>query len=179
MTYSYLAALRPWSLLISLCRGAPACAPLWRVETNLDFDGRCDRGGHTGPPLRSFKFGDSRGRFSTRQEVAALPHMRPQSRNHGSTYVTFSCTLLSAAQELEPPAEDNLRAVRRAPLHPSRCKHFTRSIVPLRTGVQRSPVLSRRLRIVRMVNCDGSSPRFTSSHRSGVETVAPGCGRTE
>ena len=64
-------------------------------------------------------------------------------------------------------------------LHPSRCRHFARSIVPLRTGVQRSPVFSRRLPIVRMVNSDGSNPCCTSSHRNGVETVAPGCGRTE
>ncbi len=29
-----------------------------------------------------------------------------------------------------------------------------------------------------MVNADGCNPGFTSSQRSGVETVAPGLGRT-
>ena len=38
---------------------------------------------------------------------------------------------------------------------------------------------STRFGIVRIVNLAGSSPRFTSCHLSGVDTVAPGCGRTE
>ena len=61
----------------------------------------------------------------------------------------------------------------------SRSRHFTRSIEPLRTGCQRSPTLSSRLRTVRIVNSEGSRPSFTSLHFKGVETVAPGNGRTE
>src|SRR5262249_35194992 len=42
------------------------------------------------------------------------------------------------------------------------------------TGCQRSPALASRFSRVRIVNFDGSKPRLTSAHLSGVETVAPG-----
>src|SRR5207244_5400010 len=42
-----------------------------------------------------------------------------------------------------------------------------------------SPCWATRCWTTSIVNCAGSSPGFTSSQRSGVETGAPGRGRTE
>src|SRR5690348_12262159 len=47
------------------------------------------------------------------------------------------------------------------------------------TGFHRSPFCCIRFKMFRIVNWEGSSFAFTSSHSSGVETVAPGFGRTE
>jgi hypothetical protein len=47
------------------------------------------------------------------------------------------------------------------------------------TPAKRSPCLRTRPSTTSMVNAAGSSDSFTSSQRSGVETGAPGRGRTE
>ncbi len=55
---------------------------------------------------------------------------------------------------------------------PSRCR-------VVKTPSNRSPCWSIRPSATSIENSRGSSPSFTSSQRSGVDTGAPGCGRTE
>jgi hypothetical protein len=50
---------------------------------------------------------------------------------------------------------------------------------PSRTRAKRSPSRATRSRTTSIVSAWGSSPGFTSSQRSGVETGAPARGRTE
>ena len=68
---------------------------------------------------------------------------------------------------------------RRGVNHASRSKHFARSTPLPFTGSHRSPTLSMRLGVVRIVKRAGSSPRRSSLHFSGADTVAPGHGRAE
>src|SRR5579862_8014149 len=60
----------------------------------------------------------------------------------------------------------------------SRSRQSSRSIPGPSVACQRSPTFSSRFGMVLIVNLAGSRPFFTSDHFNGVETVAPGQGRT-
>ena len=149
-----------------------------QIENVLTLEHFRNRGLARALVLRAL--GASRGRETTSRSSSptATTGQRSSTASSASTRSASSTTSCS----LRPSSDRRVRVL--SPPQPrsdqrSAFRALVSDCLPWSTPSKRSPCFSTRARTASIVNAAGSRSSFTSSQRSGVETGAPGRGRTE
>ena len=101
-----------------------------------------------------------------------------RARKKGDEHTAHGRMIARGVQHRQCP-EATAEARRVARCYPNAASARSRRCFVVRTPSKRSPCVRTRSSTTSIVNESGSRSSFTSSHRKGVETGAPGRGRTE